>query len=56
MTNIVNSLLVIPFLILRLALPWLLIPMVIFAFVTAPPGFSVPFLAFIGLMIWWNKR
>jgi hypothetical protein len=56
MTNTVNSLLVIPFLILRLVLPWLLVPMAILAFATAPPGFSVPFLAFIGLMIWWNKR
>lgn len=56
MTNIVNSLLAPIFIILRTVLPWLLVPMVIFAFATAPPGFSVPFLAFIGLMIWWNKR
>lgn len=56
MTNIVNSFLVIPFLILRLVLPWVLIPIVIFGIATSPPEFIVPFLAFIGLMIWWNKR
>ena len=56
MTNLVSQLLMIPFAILRTVLPWLLVPMVIFGFATAPPGFSVPFLAFIGLMIWWNKR
>ena len=56
MTNIVNNLLMIPFAILRLILPWLLLPMALFAIATSAPGFIIPFLAVVGVMTWLGTR